>query len=247
VTLDEHIDFILPDWGAPPRVHAFSSMRQGGVSQPPYASFNLAAHAGDEPQAVAENRRRLAAQVALPTEPVWLQQVHGKHIITGDPTTADCADGAVTREAGRVCVVLTADCLPLLLCDRHGQVVGAVHAGWRGLLAGVIEAAVDAFDCDAADILAWMGPAIGPQAFEVGEDVFRSFTVQDARSERAFTPGLNNRWLADIYQLARQRLHGCGIESVWGGDRCTYSEPAQFYSYRRDGITGRMASLIWLY
>jgi len=247
VTTDDKIGLLLPDWPAPVHVHAISTTRLAGVSQGCFASLNLADHVGDDPAAVAENRQRLAMQLGLPAEPVWLQQVHGSHVIRGNEHAGTCADGAVTRERGRVCCVLTADCLPLLLCDRYGKVVGAVHAGWRGILGGVIESAIAAFDCAPADILAWLGPAIGPRAFEVGEEVRARFVEQDAGAACAFTPKQDNRWLADIYQLARQRLHGCGIESVWGGDRCTYSEPAQFYSYRRDGITGRMASLIWLY
>lgn len=238
-------DVIVPDWPAPSGIRAFQTTRVGGVSRAPYDSLNLGDHVGDDPTAVAENRHQLAS--LLPGEPVWLKQVHGIAIADADsglPGTE--ADGAVARRAGKVCVVMTADCLPLLLCDCEGTVVAAAHAGWRGLAAGVIEATVAAMGRPAGNLLAWLGPAIGPQAFEVGEEVRAAFTAHDPGAAAAFVPAAEGKWLADIWLLARQRLAALGIESVWGGGRCTVAERDRFFSYRRDGDTGRMGTFIWL-
>lgn len=237
------MDLILPDWPAPPNVHACASTRDGGVSLGPYASLNLGDHVGDDPAAVAENRARLRRALALPTEPLWLTQVHGIAVAEGQ---GGCADASVAFGPGTVCAVMTADCLPLLLCDRTGTRVAAVHAGWRGLLAGVIEAAVARLDVSGPELLAWLGPAIGPDAFEVGEEVRTAFVAEDVAAAAAFKPSPGGRWLADLYALARLRLARCGVSAVYGGDLCTYSDAARFYSFRRDGVTGRMASLIWL-
>lgn len=241
-------DWIVPDWPAPLRVRSLTTTRHGGVSTGAYASLNLGDHVGDEAQAVAENRRRVAA--SLPAEPLWLNQVHGTRVldagheaIAGRPATADAA---FSRRAGAVCAVLTADCLPVLLCDRSGEVVAAVHAGWRGLQAGVLEQTVAAMACPAAQLLAWLGPAIGPAAFEVGDDVRRAFVVQNDAAEAAFKALRPGKWLADIYLLARLALARAGVEAVYGGGYCTVQDAARFFSYRRDGATGRMASLIWL-
>jgi YfiH family protein len=220
--------------------------RNGGVSWPPYDSLNLGDHVGDDPSAVAENRRRLSQSLRLPGEPRWLSQVHGTCAVDAAQCSAGCeADAAYSDTHGVVCAVLTADCLPLLLCDRSGRSVAAVHAGWRGLLEGVIERTVAHFG-DAAEVLAWLGPAIGPQAFEVGKEVRAAFIDEYRAAETAFTPSPAGRWLADIYALARQRLHRAGVDAIYGGGLCTFSEPERFYSYRRDGQTGRMASLVWI-
>lgn len=237
------MDILLPNWPAPPAVRACATTRMGGVSTGPYASLNLGDHVGDDPAAVAENRARLCRALVLPAEPLWLTQVHGIAVAEGQ---GGCADASVAFAAGTVCTVMTADCLPLLLCDRAGTRVAAVHAGWRGLLAGVIEAAVTRLDVPGEELLAWLGPAIGSDAFEVGEEVRVAFMTEDAGAAEAFRPSPAGRWLADIYALARRRLARCGVSAVYGGELCTYHDAERFYSYRRDGVTGRMASLIWL-
>ncbi|ALP52859.1 laccase [Candidatus Tenderia electrophaga] len=244
---DQNVGWIVPDWPAPARVRAGSTTRLGGVSVAPYDSLNLGDHVGDVPDAVAENRRRLRQQHQLPADPVWLKQVHG--VVVVDAATVHGrpeADAAFSRQSGVVCTVMTADCLPVLLCDRHGTVVAAVHAGWRGLVHGVIEATVRRMGVSADKLMAWLGPAIGPAAFEVGEAVRAQFLDVDAQAATAFQPSPRGRWLADIYQLAAQRLTRLGVERVYGGHWCTFSDQERFYSYRRDAVTGRMASLIWL-
>ncbi len=237
------MDLILPDWPAPPNVRACATTRDGGVSTGSYASLNLGDHVGDAPADVAENRARMRRELCLPTEPLWLNQVHGIAVAEGQ---GGCADASVAFAPGAVCAVMTADCLPLLLCDRAGTRVAAVHAGWRGLLGGVVEAAVERLGVPGAELLVWLGPAIGPRAFEVGDEVRAAFVMEDAAAAAAFRPSPGGRWLADIYALARLRLTRCSITAVYGGDLCTWSDAARFYSYRRDGVTGRMASLIWL-
>ena len=240
-------DWIVPDWPAPARVRAISTTRRGGVSRGPWAGFNLADHVGDDPQAVTANRLTLREALALPVDPTWLRQVHGCTVADASGRPGCSADAAFADRPGIVCAVLTADCLPVLLCNRAGTRVAAVHAGWRGLAAGVVERALDRFGDDPADILAWLGPAIGPQAFEVGPDVLAAFTESDPGAEVCFRPlAGRQRWLADLYGLARRRLKARGISAVSGGELCTYSDPVRFYSYRRDGETGRMATLIWL-
>jgi YfiH family protein len=239
-------DWISPDWPAPSWVRAATTTRSGGASLGPYASLNLAAHVGDDSRAVAANRATLRAALALPAEPVWLQQVHGRGIVDADHAAPGAeGDGAVSGTPGTVCAVLTADCLPVLLCDRAGTRIGAVHAGWRGLAGGVIEAAVAMLKLPGSDLMAWLGPAIGPRAFEVGDDVRSTFVAQDPAATSAFEPH-GERWHADLYRLANQRLAALGITEVHGGEWCTYDDGARFYSYRRDGATGRMATLIWL-
>ncbi len=238
--------WIVPDWPTPARVRALSTTRAGGVSAAPYASLNLGTHVGDDPACVAANRARVRS--LLPAEPCWLNQVHGTAVV--DAATAagvPAADAAVSRTPGAVCVVMTADCLPVLLCDRAGTVVGAAHAGWRGLHGGVIEACVAAMRVAPSEIMAWLGPAIGPQAFEVGDEVRAAFVAADPGADAAFRPaGVPGKWLADIYLLARRRLAALGVTAIHGGEGCTVAEPARFFSFRRDGATGRMASLIWL-
>ncbi len=242
------MDFLIPDWPAPANVQARVTARYGGVSLAPYASFNLGDHVEDDPVAVAANRSEL--RTLLPAEPVWLKQVHGRGIVTADETVgAPEADGSISRKPGVICAVLTADCLPVLFCDRSGTVVAAAHAGWRGLADGVLEAAVQSMAVEPGEILAWLGPAIGPQAFEVGEEVRQIFMAHDPIAALAFVPSSSTgagKWLADIYLLARQRLARAGVRQVSGGGLCTYRDAARFFSYRRDGITGRMASLVWL-
>ena len=239
------IEFIRPHWPAPPTVHALTTTRRGGVSAPPWESFNLGAHVGDDPGAVAENRRRLHRAAALPEAVEWLDQVHGTRIrVPGSDER--CADGRFSDRPEEVCAVLTADCLPILLCNRSGTAVAAVHAGWRGLLAGVVEAALDCFPDDPSAIMAWMGPAIGPDAFEVGGEVREAFLEEDPGAAPAFRGGRGGRWLADLYTLARRRFQRRGVTGIHGGGFCTYQEAGRFFSYRREWTTGRMASLIWL-
>ena len=239
--------FIRPDWPAPANVHALTTLRSGGYSSGPYASFNLAAHTDDDPDAVHNNRRLLREYFRLPGEPVWLQQVHSNSIVTADAAASESeADGSWTRAGATVCVVMTADCLPVLICDRQGSRVAAAHAGWRGLHAGVISQAVNTLKADPADLMVWLGPAIGPQAFEVGEEVLQAFIDKDSRNSTGFRQRDDRRWLCDLYELARIKLLMLGITSIFGGNECTFSDHRRFYSYRRDGKTGRMASLIWL-
>lgn len=241
---------IRPDWAAPAHVHAFCTTRQGGVSLPPYASLNLGAHVGDDPAAVAANRARLRA--LLPAEPGWLNQVHGVNVVdaavAAQAATPLDADACVTRQAGVVCAVMTADCLPVLFTDRAGSVVAAAHAGWRGLLAGVLEATLAAMACPPAETLAWLGPAISRDAFEVGAEVRAAFIAHSPQAAQAFSPLPDGKWLADLPQLARQRLQAAGVPLAQCSDSelCTVIERDQFFSYRRDACTGRMASVIWL-
>lgn len=238
-------DWITPDWPAPARVSALVTTRAGGVSMAPYAGLNLGDHVGDDPARVARNRAILRA--SLPAEPVWLRQVHGIAVLDADSgIAASEADASVARQTGSVCVILTADCLPVLFCDRDGSVVAAAHAGWRGLLGGMLEATVAAMQLPPDRIMAWLGPAIGAQAFEVGAEVRDAFVNAQAQAGAAFVARMGNKWLADIYALARLRLQRIGVDQVYGGGACTYSEAERFYSYRREGATGRMASLVWL-
>lgn len=243
----EQIQLIKPDWPAPLSVQALSTTRTGGVSQGPYASFNLALHVGDNVDDVVQNRTLL--QQMLPGMPAWLNQVHGTRVVEVRRALKQPveADAAVARQKAAVAVVMTADCLPILFCDRAGAVVAAAHAGWRGLCHGVIENTLQAMGCSAQDVYAWLGPAIGPAAFEVGEEVRIAFLQQDPDAHLAFTPGREKgKWLGNLYLLARQRLNKARVASVTGGEYCTYSQPEYFFSYRRDGVCGRMASLIWL-
>ena len=239
------IELIEPDWPAPPQVQAVSTTRRGGTSTGPWSSLNLAGHVGDDAQAVVENRRRLRALLALPAEPAWLQQVHGIEVVSAG-TQPVCADASVSDVVGQVCVVMTADCLPVLFCNRQGTRVAAAHAGWRGLQAGVLEATLAEFDQPHSELIAWLGPAIGPEAFEVGDEVKRQFEDVQPAASACFRRGGPGHWLADLYGLARERLAAAGIGVVSGGDYCTFSDAERFFSYRRDGVTGRMASLVWL-
>jgi YfiH family protein len=241
------LEWIEPDWPAPPRVHAACTTRRGGVSSGPFASMNPADHVGDDPSCVERNRAILRGALGLPADPHWLRQVHGCAVAQTENAPPGCeADAAVASRGGKVCAVLTADCLPLLFCDRAGTRVAAVHAGWRGLAAGVIEAAVAALETSPADLLCWLGPAIGPDAFEVGSEVRDRFVGQDPACARAFRPSPAGKWLADLFALARRRLTAVSVEGIWGGYVCTYEDPGRFFSYRRAGTTGRMASLVWI-
>ena len=242
-------EWITPDWPAPARVRAFVTTRAGGVSRAPYESFNLGTRCGDDVAAVLANRATLGNY--LPAEPVWLRQVHGAQIIdAGKPQESARepeADASFTRSPGTVCAVLAADCMPVLLCDRAGAVVAAAHAGWRGMSAGVIEAAVAAMGVAPGDVVAWLGPAIGPDQFEVGADVRQAFTASHEAAAAAFKPypGRPEKWLCNLYLLARLRLAQLGVETVYGGGDCTVSD-ARFYSFRRSKTTGRMGAFIWL-
>lgn len=245
-------DLIVPDWPAPANVSAFFTTRRGGASQGEFTSLNLGLHVSDEPRHVQENRARLLAM--LPSAPRWLNQVHGTNVFEicgGEPGPsndgAPQADAAMTCEVGKVCAVLVADCLPVLFCNDDGSCVAAAHAGWRGLAAGVLEQTAATMKSPPPRTMAWLGPAIGSSAFEVGQDVVDAFTSQSVDARKAFTTIENKpgKYLADIFQLARQRLNAVGIERIYGGEFCTVSDPARFFSYRRDGRTGRMAGVIW--
>jgi YfiH family protein len=240
---------MTPDWPAPPNVHAAFSLRAGGVSEAPFASLNVGAHVGDDPGQVSENRRRIEAALALPGKPRWLVQVHGTHVLdTGAPvgTASATADAVVVRAPGTVAVIQVADCLPVLIAARDGRAVAAAHAGWRGLAAGVLETTLATLDESPAGLMAWLGPAIGPEHFEVGEEVRAAFTAADPDAAAAFAPNPRGRWQCDLAQLARRRLHALGVRQVYGGRWCTFADPARFFSYRREGRCGRMGAFIWL-
>lgn len=237
-------DWLIPDWPAPVRVNACVTTRSGGISAEPFASLNLAMHVDDDPVAVAKNRQRLLSQVGC--QSAWLSQVHGVVIAEADVEHVVEADGSWTQTPGVACTVMTADCLPVLFCDRAGTRVAAAHAGWRGLANGVLEATLDQLDVEPSEVLVWLGPAIGPAAFEVGGEVREAFMAQHPQAAEAFVPSVNaQRYMADIYQLARIRLAARGVTAVYGGGFCTYTDP-RFYSYRQAARTGRFASLVWL-
>lgn len=249
--------WLAADWPAPAHVHAGTTLRGGpgiGVSAAPFEHFNLGAHCGDDPAAVIANRARLRTLLSLPQEPRWLRQVHGTQVLTQDAgpisRTGEAdrpeADAVVTRDAGVVLAILTADCLPVLFCATDGSEIGAAHAGWRGLAAGVLEATVAAMHAPPARLLAWLGPAAGPQAYEIGAEVREAFIAQDRAAEAAFVPTRPGHWRVDLFALARRRLQRVGVTQVHGGGLCTLSDARRFYSHRRDGRSGRMASLIWM-
>ncbi|HYN79655.1 MAG TPA: peptidoglycan editing factor PgeF [Lamprocystis sp. (in: g-proteobacteria)] len=241
------MDLIRPDWPAPAWVQAGCTTRAGGVSAGVYRGLNLGDHVGDAPERVARNRGLVRSALALPAEPLWLTQVHGCVVAEHGRASPGCAaDAVVGRRPGQVCAVLTADCLPLLLCDQRGRRVAAIHAGWRGLAAGVIEQSVAALDVAPRTLLAWLGPAIGPDAFEIGDEVRAALLAATPGLASAFRARPGGKWLADLFALARARLARAGVQQVFGGNDCTFSDPTRYYSFRRDGVTGRMASLIWL-
>ena len=258
--------WVEADWPAPRGVRAIATLRTGGTSAAPYASLNLGDHVGDAPTAVAENRRRLRVGAGLPAEPVWLEQVHGARVADLDAASdpggtgrVGPADAAFTRRPGRVCAILTADCLPVLLATETGDLVAAAHAGWRGMASGVIEAAVAAVTAARATsgatpgrLLAWLGPAIGPRYFEIGAEVREALLAADPGAEgtegaeAAFVPNARGRFMADLGMLARRRLQARGVDRIYGGGECTFDAADRYFSYRRDGVTGRQAALIWL-
>lgn len=253
--MNADLPLIAPDWPAPANVHAVVSTRAGGVSLPPWDSLNLGQHVGDDPGHVQQNRARLLAalQVIAPAQaPQWLNQVHGITVVEAEADAArreahlPDADAVTTTQSQLPCVVMTADCLPVFFCDRRGTRVAVAHAGWRGLCDGVLEATLQQFP-DPADVLAWLGPAIGPDAFEVGPEVRTAFLARQPEATACFRPSPNaGRYLADIYGLARLRLQAAGVTAIFGGGFCTVRDKERFFSYRRDGRTGRMAALIWL-
>ncbi len=247
-------DFLLPDWPVPAHVRALSTSRglaaqsQCGGSAGIFAGLNLGTHVGDAPDTVLANRQLLQQYCDLPHQPAWLNQVHGIAVLDLDQWQGQLtdADASVTSTPGLAAVVMTADCLPVLFCDRQGRKVAAAHAGWRGLCDGVLEATLQHFP-ESSEVLAWLGPAIGPVHFEVGSEVRAAFMAKDPQAAAAFVPSLNaGKYLADIYLLAKQRLQAAGVSAIYGGDYCTVADPQRFFSYRRDGQTGRQASLIWL-
>lgn len=260
------VDWITPDWPAPPNVKAAATLRTGGASEGAFASLNLGSHVGDEPTAVAENRRLLRAALGLPAEPTWLNQVHGINVIDASssrvgrdsagnvsasaegatPVAPPTGDASVARAPGAVCVVMTADCLPVLFCDRAGTRVGAAHAGWRGLAGGVLGATIKALDVPPSQLMAWLGPAIEQSAFEVGEEVHEAFLKLAADNAAAFRSNARGRWQADLYQLARNELARLGVTAVYGGGFECFADSKRFFSYRRESRTGRMATLVWL-
>ena len=241
------VDWIVPEWPCPPWVKACSTTRLGGFSRAPFDSFNLAQHVGDESGAVAQNRFYLRNILELPVEPLWLEQVHSDIVVDAATAVAgETADASYSFSTAAVCVVMTADCLPVLLTDRKGTCVAAIHAGWRGLEKGIITNTIAKLTRPGMELLAWLGPAIGPSAFEVGEDVYHAFIAKNPDSATAFQPRGDKKWMLNIYQLARQELIRQGVNEIYGGGLCTYSDFNRFYSYRRDGRTGRMATLIWL-
>lgn len=240
-------ELIVPDWPAPAGVGACSTTRAGGVSEAPWDALNLGAHVGDRPAAVQANRQRLVEMAALPAMPYWLEQVHGTEVarLDGREPATRRADAVWSNQTGAVCAVMTADCLPVLFCSYDGKEVAAAHAGWRGLCAGVLENTLSHFSVPPQQVHVWLGPAIGPEAFEVGPEVRAAFMAGDPAADKAFRAA-GDKFYADLWLLARQRLHAQGVTSVSGGGRCTWHESAHFFSWRRSGTTGRMASLIWL-
>lgn len=239
--------WIEADWPAPPGIRALTTTRLGGFSQPPYDSLNLGTNSGDALDAVALNRSGLGKALGLREPPCWLQQVHGTQVIRLEEAGLDdCADASVTSEPNNVCAVLTADCLPVFFASNDGREVGVAHTGWRGLAAGVLEATVVELRAEPQNIMAFLGPAIGPDSFEVGPEVRETFVAVDAENDDGFRAYKGDRLLCDIFKLARLHLNRCGIAAVYGGGVCTWSDTSRFYSYRRDGVTGRMASLIWI-
>jgi YfiH family protein len=260
------LQVIMPDWPVPPGVRSAFTLRTGGVSVAPYDSLNLGAGIGDSPEAVAENRRRVREKLGLPSEPVWLQQVHGVEVVDLGATVAPnvgshgaeahgaatpgmdppIGDASVARDTGQVCAIRVADCMPVLFAARDGSAVAAAHAGWRGLAGGVLEATVRRLGLPASQLIAWMGPAIGPAHFEVGDEVRAAFTATDRDAARAFAANTRGRWQCDLYALARRRLTAIGISGIYGGGWCTFAESERFFSYRRSSQCGRMAALIWV-
>ena len=247
-SMSDEINIIIPDWQVPTHVKALTTTRRGGVSKSPFNSFNLAHHVGDDKESVQTNREILRREWLLPTEPYWLNQTHSIRVLeVTDNLTDKNADASWTEQADMVCCVMTADCLPLLMYQSSPESVAATHAGWRGLLDGIIENTIDSLPGEPHTLKVWLGPAIGPRAFEVGPEVREAFIEHDRNAESCFVDSQNaGKYMADLYQLAIFRLRTCGVKDILGGQFCTFAEDELFYSYRRDGETGRMASMIWL-
>lgn len=244
---DAALQFLAPDWSDSEAVRVVSTLRTGGVSEGPFGTLNLAAHVGDDPRHVHENRRRLAGALSLPAEPLWLEQVHGATVVVNDGSSRNpTADAAIAFSPGHVCVVMTADCLPVVFVDRGATRCAVAHAGWRGLVGGVLENTVAALDTDPDGLRAWLGPAIGQPAFEVGVEVREAFLARAPEFAAGFAANERGRYQADLYLLARLALARCGVNQVTGGGWCTAGDPGRFFSFRRDGRTGRMATLAWL-
>ena len=243
-----HDDFkwIAADWPVPEHVHAGSTTRRGGISQPPYDSLNLAAHVGDKDKNVVHNRQLMINELKLPAEPAWLEQQHGRDIVDAAAYKKRRADGAYTNITRLVCVVLTADCLPLLICDRDGDEIAAIHIGWRGYTKNIITAAIKTFRQHPENLLAWIGPCICAKHYEVGKEVRQACMSVSTASANAFTPSRKDHWFADIQLLVRLQLQEQGLDNIFGGQYCTYRDKDLFYSYRRDRVTGRTASMIWM-
>lgn len=239
-------EFIQPQWPAPACVSAYCSTRRGGHSARPYDSLNLALHVGDDAASVAGNRQILRDRLSLPGEPAWLNQIHGTRAVVLERERERDADAAITREPGRIAVIMTADCLPILLCNRDGSEVAALHAGWRGLQAGVIQSTLQTMRSDGGQLLAWIGPGISQAAFEVGDEVRLAFTDSDSGALDYFAPHGAGHWLCDLAGLAQRVLERHGVGAVFRDSHCSYKNADLFYSYRRDGATGRMAALIWI-
>jgi YfiH family protein len=240
--------YIKPNWPAPSHIHACTTLRTGGVSQSPYDQFNLGTNVGDHPEHVLKNCELLKNTLALVNDPIWIRQTHSTIVVEATlENLRQEADASFTHKKNQVCVVLTADCLPILLTNQQGTQVAAIHAGWRGLANGIIEATLNKLNSPSQELLAWLGPAISGPCYEVGNEVREQFLAVTPDAEKAFTPSPNQRWLADLYELARIRLRKQGVDRIYGGEYCTYTDKSRFYSYRRDGQqTGRMASLIWM-
>ena len=240
-------NWIVPDWPAPKNIIAISTTRNGGYSLSPYEQLNLGLHVGDDVDLVLKNRQLITDSAQLPEAPRWLEQTHSTDVLTSQNWQTDSvADAMVSQYSHHVCTIMTADCLPILLCDQQGTMVAAIHAGWRGLQAGIIEKTIAHFSCPPSEIMAWFGPAIGPSQFEVGEDVYQQFVGCDPQASSAFQSTDEQHYLANIYHLAKQRLNSNGISAIYGGQFCAVSASQQFFSYRREGVTGRMATMIWL-
>ena len=238
---------IYPDWPAPENIKAISTTRIGGFSLPPYDELNLADHVDDNPDAVNKNRVYLGELADLPESPRWLSQIHETRVLNSHDWQPDVqADAMISNSLNHICTTMTADCLPILLCTQQGDTVAAIHAGWRGLAAGIIEQTINKFSCAPQNIIAWLGPAIGPTQFEVGTEVYQLFTHDCPKAKQAFQQTDSSHYLANIYCLARQHLTKLGITAIYGGNYCTVTDKQLFFSYRRDGVTGRMASMIWI-
>lgn len=239
---------IEPEWPAPGNVRAYQTTRSGGVSKPPFDSLNLGRATGDDARSVATNRNRLVTALGLPEMPRWLAQVHGTRVLDANEVgDRPVADASTARLRKQVCAVLTADCVPVLVCDTAGRQVAAAHAGWRGLAKGILEATIATFDAPPSRLMAWLGPGIGPAAFEVGPEVRDAFCARDPGARAGFHPSAGDRLLADLYLLAARRLTQAGVRRIYGAGYCTYRDATRFYSHRRDGAkSGRMATLIWI-